>query len=892
MDKEKIISQMTLEEKAEMLTGKDFWSTKDFPNFGIRSLFLSDGPHGLRKQAAASDHLGLNASIPATCFPTASVMACSWDEELGERIGEALGEEAAALNVDVLLGPGLNIKRNPLCGRNFEYFSEDPYLAGKMAAAYVRGIQSKGVAACVKHFAANNREYRRMTSDSVIDERTLREIYLRGFEIAVKEGGAKCVMSAYNKVNGEFANENPHLLKEILREDWGFDGVVVTDWGGCNDRVDGLKCGNELEMPACKYAVEDVITAVEEGRIEESLLEESIRRLLELSEFTARKQVKAYDERAHHALAREAAEKSAVLLENDGILPLKAGTRVALVGDFAFLPRYQGAGSSVVNPTFLSTAEKVFASLHPSLSSSVSKHVSDSSAEILSSPDSVSSSDSVSPSVSMSSSDSVSPSVSMSSSDSALSSVSMSSSDSVSSPDSVSSSDSVSSPDSVSSSDSVSFFDLVSSSLSARPSLSAPPLSHAPSVPLSVVGCERGFHRFGKKSKKLFRRALQVAKKAEVTLFFAGLDEFSEAEGIDRADMKIPQNQIELFRALVAAGNKVVVLLHCGSSVELDWTEGAAAVFWLGLSGQAGAEAAFRLVTGEVNPSGKLAETWWGKYEDCSTSSPDLFPGGEDRVEYKEGLFVGYRSGRKAKYPFGYGLSYTKFEYSNLRISDGKIFFVVKNVGSLSGKEIAGIYYGKKDGKVKRPKRQLFAFINVYLKEGEEKEVSVPYDIRDFSYYDVGAEKWLTEAGIYDIEVGASSEDIRLCGQLFMEGVTPTEKACINVSFPLWKEAKKRKGMSIHENSTVGDLRYAKGWVGRAFSGGIRFAVVFCRAFRMRSKANTLVMGVLHQPVRGLAKFGGMNRNKMEGLLLMFNGYFFKGIKQFFKKEKGRVEDK
>lgn len=832
MDKEKIISQMTLKEKAEMLTGKDFWSTKDFSSLGIRSLFLSDGPHGLRKQAAASDHLGLNASIPATCFPTASVMACSWDEELGERIGEALGEEAAALNVDVLLGPGLNIKRNPLCGRNFEYFSEDPYLAGKMAAAYVRGIQSKGVAACVKHFAANNREYRRMTSDSVIDERTLREIYLRGFEIAVKEGRAKCVMSAYNKVNGEFANENPHLLKEILREDWGFGGVVVTDWGGCNDRVDGLKCGNELEMPACKYAVEDVITAVEEGRIEESLLDKSIRRLLELSEFTARKQVKAYDERAHHALAREAAEKSAVLLENDGILPLKAGTRVALVGDFAFLPRYQGAGSSVVNPTFLSTAEKVFASLHPSLSSSVSKHVSDSSAEILSSPDSVSSSDSVS------------------------------------------------------------FFDLVSSSLSARPSLSAPPLSHAPSVPLSVVGCERGFHRFGKKSKKLFRRALQVAKKAEVTLFFAGLDEFSEAEGIDRADMKIPQNQIELFRALVAAGNKVVVLLHCGSSVELDWTEGAAAVFWLGLSGQAGAEAAFRLVTGEVNPSGKLAETWWGKYEDCSTSSPDLFPGGEDRVEYKEGLFVGYRSGRKAKYPFGYGLSYTKFEYSNLRISDGKIFFVVKNVGSLSGKEIAGIYYGKKDGKVKRPKRQLFAFINVYLKEGEEKEVSVPYDIRDFSYYDIGAEKWLTEAGIYDIEVGASSEDIRLCGQLFMEGVTPTEKACINVSFPLWKEAKKRKGMSIHENSTVGDLRYAKGWVGRAFSGGIRFAVVFCRAFRMRSKANTLVMGVLHQPVRGLAKFGGMNRNKMEGLLLMFNGYFFKGIKQFFKKEKGRVEDK
>lgn len=796
MDKEKIISQMTLKEKAEMLTGKDFWSTKDFPSLGIRSLFLSDGPHGLRKQAAASDHLGLNASIPATCFPTASAMACSWDEELGERIGEALGEEAAASDVDVLLGPGLNIKRNPLCGRNFEYFSEDPYLSGKMAAAYVRGIQSKGVAACVKHFAANNREYRRMTSDSVIDERTLREIYLRGFEIAVKEGGAKCVMSAYNKVNGEFANENPHLLKEILREDWGFDGVIVTDWGGCNDRVDGLKCGNELEMPACKYAVEDVIKAAEDGRIEESLLDESVYRLLELSEFTSQKQSEAYDERAHHALAREAVEKSAVLLENDGILPLKAGTRVALVGDFAFQPRYQGAGSSLVNPTFLSSAEKVFTSLNSSLSSSVTK------------------------------------------------------------------------PDS----------DLYPDS--------APSLSPAHSVPLSVVGCERGFHRFGKKSGKLFRRALQVAAQAEVTLFFAGLDEFSEAEGIDRADMKIPQNQIDLFKALIAAGNKVVVLLHCGSSVELDWTEGAAAVLWLGLSGQAGAEATFRLVTGEVNPSGKLAETWWGKYEDCPTSSPELFPGGEDRVEYKEGLFLGYRSGRKAKYPFGYGLSYTKFEYSNLRISDGKIFFVVKNVGSLAGKEIAGIYYGKKDGKLKRPKRQLFSFINVYLKEGEEKEVSVPYDIRDFAYYDVGAEKWLTEAGIYDIEVGASSEDIRLCGQLFIEGITPTEKACINVSFPPRKEAEKRKGMSIHENSTVGDLRYAKGWTGRVFSGGIRFAIAFCRAFGLRSTANTLVMGVLHQPVRGLAKFGGMNRKKMEGLLLMFNGYFFKGIKQFLKKKR------
>lgn len=774
MDKKEIIKKLSKEEKAELLTGRDFWSTAEFEEKGIRSLYLSDGPIGLRKQAAASDHLGLNVSLPATCFPSSSIMACSWDEELGERIGEALGEEAASMNVDVLLGPGLNIKRNPLCGRNFEYYSEDPYLSGKMAASYVRGIQSKGVASCVKHFAANNREYRRMTSDSIMDERTLRELYLRGFEIAVKEGGAKCVMSSYNKVNGIFANENPHLMKDILRGEWGFTGVVVTDWAGSNDRVAGLKCGNELEMPGCKYGIEDVLIALEKGEIEESLLDESIERLLSLSEFTEKKEVKEFDKDAHNELAKEASEKSAVLMENDGILPLKGREKIAVVGDFAFKPRYQGAGSSIVNPIMLTTAiEELKKSEFP-----------------------------------------------------------------------------------------------------------------------AIFYC-RGFERYGKKNKKLSKEAERISGQAEVTLFFAGLDEYSEAEGIDRKDMKIPENQIEVFKDLIKAGRKVVLILHCGSSVELDWTEGASAILYMGLSGQAGASACIDLLTGKANPCGKLAETWWRKYEDCPTSDSELFPGGEDEVVYREGLFSGYRAKTKTppRYEFGYGLSYTKFEYENLRITENEISFDIKNAGSLAGKEIAQLYFGKKESRIKRPKRQLFAFINVYLEKGEKKHVSIAYDRKEFSYYDESENKWEVERGEYIIEVGASSEDIRLSGQFFVEG-KELSNDCIKEYFPAVRKTEKRKGMTIGENSTVSDLRYAKGWVGRVFAWGIRSAIKVCNAFGKRSTANTLIMGVMYQPVRGLAKFGGMDRRKMEGLLWMFNGSFFKGFGMFITKGKQKKEIK
>jgi len=770
MDKLKIISKMTLRQKADMLTGKDFWTTQNYPDLGIRSMFFADGPHGLRKQAAASDRLGLNPSIPATCFPTASVTACSWDTELGEEIGKALGEEAAGMDVDVLLGPGLNIKRNPLCGRNFEYFSEDPLLAGKMAASYVRGIQSQNVAACLKHFAVNNREYRRMTSDSIIDERTFRELYLRGFEIAVKEGGSKCIMSSYNKINGTFANENKHLLVDILRSEWGFNGVVITDWCGSNSRINGLKCGNELEMPVCKYGADDIVKAVQEGEIDESLLDKSIDRLLALSDFCEKKKNKPFDEKSHQAVAKQAALRSAVLLKNDGILPLKKGTKVAVIGDFAFQPRYQGAGSSIVNPIHLAKSGEAFEK--------------------------------------------------------------------------------------------------------------------------SGLNCvfAHGFNRFGKKSKKLYNAALKAAEQADVVLFFAGLDEFSEVEGMDRQNMKMPENQTRLCRALISAGKKVAVVLHCGSSIELNWTDGASALLWMGLSGQEGAEAEVDLITGKANPCGKLAETWWKKYEDCYTSDPNLFPGGEDKVPYREKLSVGYRycvtNGVKPEYPFGFGLSYTKFEYRDLHITPDEITFTVKNIGEEAGREIVQIYYGLTDGAVKRPKRQLFAFRNIYLESRQEKKITVPYNGKDFAFYDLNTNSYITEEGQYTIEIGASSEDIKLSAKIHIDGVTLESEKDVNPNFFNFLELKKHRKMTVDENTTVGDLRYAKGWIGRFMSWAVRAAIRICKLFGNRSAVNSVTTGILELPVRGLGKYGGMNRRKFDGLLYMFNGHFFKGLNMLIIRKK------
>lgn len=794
MDIQHIMESLTLRQKADLLTGKDFWQTRDYEELGVPVMFLSDGPHGIRKQAAAADHLGLNASLPATCFPTAATMANSWNEELGEKMGEALGEESAALGVNVLLGPGTNMKRNPRCGRNFEYFSEDPYLAGKMAASYIRGIQSNGTSACVKHFAGNNQEERRMVSDSVIDERTLREIYLTAFEIAVKEGKTKSIMTSYNRLNGVHADENIHLLRDILRGEWGYEGVIISDWAGTNNKVNSTIAGSDIEMPGCRYGSDDIVKAVEDGTLDIKYVDECVERVLRLAESTTvkgRKGEEGFDKDAHHALAKQCADESVVLLKNGGVLPLAQGAKVAVIGDFAENPRYQGAGSSIVNPTYLDN--------------------------MLSKLDGINS-----------------------------------------------------------------------------------------------IGYEKGFDRYGKEKPKLVKKAVKLAKAADIVILCLGLDEVSEAEGLDREHIKIPDNQIELFRQVRVFAKQVVVVLSCGSAVETGFCRSADAIVYACLSGQAGASAVTDVLTGKVNPSGKLAETFPVKYADCSSASH--FPGKQMTVEYREGPYIGYRYYDTAKvpvaYPFGFGLSYTVFSYSDISADENGVSFTISNVGDYDGAEVAQLYVGKYGAKVFRPAKELKGFKKVFIKKGESVAVTIPFDDKTFRYFNVKTDKWEVEGGDYQLYIGASSADIRLTATVTRQGTTdimPYEESELpsyysgkvanvgNAEFTalLGREIPdpgykfyKRNRMVIHENCTIADLRYSKRWVGRAVAGAIRFAISFLRKIGQRTTANTLVMGVLHQPIRGLAKFGGMSRRQLEAMLMMFNGHLFKGVGRFLTKEK------
>lgn len=862
---QELIDKMTLEQKASLTSGKDFWQSMNIDELGIPSMFLSDGPHGIRKQAAAADHLGLNKSIPSTCYPTAATMANTWNPALGEEMATCLGKEAVALKVNVLLGPGTNMKRNPRCGRNFEYFSEDPYLAGKMAAAYIRGIQSNGISACVKHFAANNQEERRMVIDTIVDERTLREIYLTAFEIAVKEGKTKSIMSSYNMINGTHVNENKHLMVDILRKDWGYKDVVVTDWAGENLRVPGMQAGNELEMPGTngdtnldivraikkyneyKKAVEEgkmgqsvLDAAVEKGEaMPESVLDENLDRLLELiftteevyqdkaakkadgeahaektdwvnhmreteqeeSAFVAASDAAdrhkvVFDELKHHEMALRAARESVVLLKNkDNILPLNGETKVAVIGDFAKAPRYQGAGSSVVNPTRLDTA-----------------------------------------------------------------------------------------------------YDALQE------------------CGVNSVGYAQGFDRYGKKKPALVQEACELAKKADVVLLYIGLDEVTEAEGLDRENIELPANQLELVDALAATGTKIVAVLSCGSAIEMNWDEKCDAVVHAYLGGQAGAKAVLDVVMGTVNPSGKLSESYPLHYEDCSSASH--FPGKQVSVEYREGPFIGYRyydtANVPVKYPFGFGLSYTTFAYSDLSVAEDGVTFTITNTGEKDGAEVAQVYVGKKDSDVFRPKKELKGFTKVFLKAGESKTVTVPFDDKTFRYYNVDTLNWEEEGGEYQIYVAASVEDVRLEGSIERAGTgakSPYDKEKLasyfagkvadvsteefeallntgdekvrytrpNPNYPFYKKNR----MVIHANCTVADLRYARGWTGRFFAGAITLAIKLLRAVGNRTMANTLVMGVYHQPMRGMAKFGGFGMYRMNGLITMFNGHFFKGLGMF-----------
>lgn len=783
-----LVAKMTIEEKAAFLSGKNEWQSRDIPRLNIPSLFCSDGPHGIRKQAGAGDHLGLNPSLPATCFPTAATVANSWNETLGQELGNALGEEAAAQGVNVLLGPGLNIKRSPLCGRNFEYFSEDPYLAGKMAAAYVKGIQSKGVYACPKHFAVNSQELRRMAMNAVVDERTMREIYLTGFEIAVKEGGAKALMTSYNQVNGTYANENEHLLKDILRDEWGYDGIVITDWGGSNDHVRGVAARSNLEMPTPGLdSARQILKAVEDGKLTMAELDLCVDDLLDavltLTGENAPKQSETNWD-TNHALARKAAAESIVLLKNtvepEPLLPLKENCNVALIGDFAVRPRYQGAGSSVVNPAKeVETMEQMLGG-----------------------------------------------------------------------------------------------------------------------YPVNCIGCVSGYQRSGKADEGLKKAALDLAQNADVVLYCFGLNEISEAEGMDRGHMRIPQNQIELLEDLVKVNPNIVGILSGGSVVEMPWQHCCSSILHGYLGGQAGAGAMLDVIMGKVNPSGRLSETYPIKYED--TPAFRYFPSAERNSEYREGLYVGYRyydtSKVRVLYPFGYGLSYTSFTYSELEVTKEGVSFTLKNTGEHDGAEVAQLYVGCQDGNVFRPEKELKGFKKVFLKQGESTQVIIPFDDKTFRYWNITTNRWEVETGTYQIFVGASVIDIRLSGSITVEGtdaVLPYEGKDLpsyrtgfiqNVGKEEYElllghpvPSGKWSG-ELQLNDAVCQMYYAK-------SGLARLVYKILTDKKVKNEKNgTPDLNLLFQyniPFRAIAKMtGGMvSMDMVRGALLVVNGHFFKGMK-------------
>lgn len=781
---ESIISKMTLEEKALMMSGKNTWQTVDFEKYGIPSMTMSDGPHGLRRQAGAGDHLGLNASLPATCFPTAATVANSWDEELGEEIGAALAEEAATMDVNVILGPGLNIKRSPLCGRNFEYFSEDPYHAGKMAAAYVRGMQSQGGSACPKHFAANSQELRRMANDSVVDERTFREIYATGFEIAVKEGKAKAIMSAYNEINGVYANENSHLLQEILVDEWGFNGCVISDWGGSNDHALGVQNGSHLEMPGTgKSGMRDIVKAVQAGTLKEEVLDQRLDELLSLIFATHGTTEKAkgttFDIEAHHKLARKAAEESIVLLKNqDNILPLKPGTKVAVIGDFARKPRYQGAGSSLVNPA--KEPEVIL--------------------------------------------------------------------------------------------DMIGEYDIV------------------------MVSYEQGYVRNRPPKMDLLHKAKEAAKGADVVLFFGGLDEISESEGLDRTHMMMPEAQGMLIDELSTVNENLVVVLSAGSAIEMPWHQYVKGIVHGYLGGQAGASAMLNVLTGKVNPSGRLNETYPIHYED--TPCYHYYPGKERSSEFREALYVGYRYyttiDKKVRYPFGYGLSYTKFRYYNLKVNEQGVTFGIENTGDVAGAEVAQLYIGKKSDTVFRPVRELKGFKRVVLAPGEETEVTIPFDDKTFRFFDTRTNTWEIESGEYQIMIGTDAETMQLQAPMQVNG-TVAEGPYRRDKMPEYFSGKVKVvgdeafeqlyGRPIPDGSWSGEigmndavcqLYYGKGIIGKIFYGVLRLML---KISEWQGKPNLNVLFNYNMPIRGYAKMTGgfVTMEMARALTEMANGHRIKG---------------
>ena len=776
MDIENIISQMTLEDKIALCEGASFWESRAYEKYGIPAIFVCDGPSGLRKQDLQGklDMLGINESIPATCFPAAVTTAGSWDPELTKAVGNAIGEEALHQNVDIVLGPGCNLKRNPLCGRNFEYFSEDPYLSGKMAAGFIRGVEGKGVGTSLKHFAANSQELNRFTSNSLLDERTLRELYLTAFEIAVKEAKPATVMCSYPKVNGIHASDHKGLLTDTLRTEWGFDGIVVTDWGAMNDRIEGFKAGCDWNMPGgSDYMFKDVAQAVKDSKLSETDVDASVRRILKTI-FHAVENHKAdyvcdYD--THHTIARQAAEAGAVLLKNeDSILPLKEATSVAIIGHMAQNLRYQGAGSSHINPTRLSQPVDCF-------------------------------------------------------------------------------------PGAV-----------------------------------FVPGCDEQ----GNTTQSILAEAVKAAKQAEVAVVFAGLPGRYESEGFDREDMTMPEGHIHMIEAVAQANSNTVVVLLCGCAVECPWADKVKAILYMGLPGQAGGEAAANLLYGRVNPSGKLAESWPYRYTDVPSS--DIFGRMQDAL-YIEGIYVGYRYYEKAgipiRWPFGFGLSYTTFSYSDLTVQERTVSVTVANTGGIPGAEVVQLYISAPQDGIHRPIRELKGFQKVFLQPGESQTVTMELDDRSFAVWQDG---WKVPGGMYRIQVADLSAQLEIIG----EEVTapgwqigswyetcqgkPNQKEWEVMMATPYTPLVLKKGsftmdntvMEMKDYSLVMRIMYkaVETVVAKSFGGKKDYTNP---EFRMMINAS------VGGPLRGMQISGGIKGGVMPGLLEMANGHFFRGIVKMIK---------
>lgn len=787
MKNSELISKMTLEEKVSLCSGKDFWNLRGIERLGIPEIMVTDGPHGLRKKNPEGKGGGLADSVPTTCFPTAATTACSWDPELLYEMGVALGEECLQERVSVILGPGVNMKRSPLCGRNFEYFSEDPLLAGELAAGWINGVQSQGIGTSIKHFAVNSQEKKRMTIDSVVDERAFREIYLTAFEIAVKKSQPWTVMNAYNRVNGTYCSDNEYLQKKILRDEWGFEGIVVTDWGAANDRVVGFKNGNELEMPSSGgYNDKKICDAVRNGELSECVVDENADRMLTLIKKSEAsfKDGYTYDKEAHHKLAAKICSESIVLLKNeDKILPIAKDKKIAVIGEMARAPRYQGAGSSLINPTKISDAFDGLLNLGYTL-------------------------------------------------------------------------------------------------------------NFAP-----------GYNK--KKDEimpAMFTDACKVAERADIAVVFIGLTEEYESEGYDREHLNLPKSHNALVEEILKVNGNVVVVLSGGAPVVMPWLGKVKAVVNGYLGGQASGDAIADILSGKVCPSGKLAETYPLALSDVPSSR--YYPGTKRIAEHKESIYIGYRyydtADKDVLFPFGFGLSYTEFEYSDLKLSSEKIkdsdtltvSFKIKNIGDCDGAEIAQVYVSDKESTIFRPKKELRGFKKIFLKSGEETKVEIELSKRAFAFYNADEAIWQVESGDFELMVGASSRDIRLTADVYVESTSEANIPDYSKTAPSYYTADVKnisdkefevllgrkmpprefeEGMVLTMANSLGDAAHTK-WGGK-INGLLDKAVDIAMKGDPATGGMVKAMA-LEIPIRNFVTMssGVFSEEMAKGLLMMLNG--------------------